>query len=248
MSSLSNPDFCKMCNSKTNLYLSYSYSICYNCASIYVFNCNKCLIPMTTPCHTINNKMICIDCYKNSIKFEISKNKLKCFECLTNLMPPNLFKCTECDLHILCSDKCMKKHMKSKICNKTKNSKISCLTCNELCYISINKYCQLCYIKSNIKCVKCDVILPNDYDYVNLLACKPYIYFDCICNNCYKTKSKSIEVAKMKVCANCRKISRDFKSCMNCNKLTYYCSKNCQKENWKIHKKLCIKLSDQVNN
>lgn len=41
-----------------------------------------------------------------------------------------------------------------------------------------------------------------------------------------------------KQCANCEQRMNDMQRCSRC-KLTYYCSKACQKANWQIHKKVC---------
>eukprot|EP01080_Neovahlkampfia_damariscottae_P011502 gene11502-4666_t len=47
------------------------------------------------------------------------------------------------------------------------------------------------------------------------------------------------------ICSNCYKTSNDqvhLKSCSGC-KLVLYCSPQCQKKNWSIHKKTCLLIS-----
>ena len=50
----------------------------------------------------------------------------------------------------------------------------------------------------------------------------------------------SLNTTLAKKCCNyCKLISSDLKCCSNC-KNTWYCSSECQKANWKKHKKDCI--------
>jgi hypothetical protein len=52
------------------------------------------------------------------------------------------------------------------------------------------------------------------------------------------------------VCDNCRKPSENPMKCSKCNAATY-CNKNCQKEHWQEHKKVCcidiVSLSPEEN-
>lgn len=52
------------------------------------------------------------------------------------------------------------------------------------------------------------------------------------------------------ICKNCKKIeqlsSTRFKKCSGC-KLDYYCSKECQKQHWHIHKFDCMSLQSSVD-
>ena len=47
-------------------------------------------------------------------------------------------------------------------------------------------------------------------------------------------------------CYNCNKVSIGCLRCANC-KVASYCTKNCQKQDWKRHKKWCGKTKDQVH-
>ena len=50
------------------------------------------------------------------------------------------------------------------------------------------------------------------------------------------------------ICSNCFKSSDDkieLKRCSSCH-LVFYCSLECQKENWKIHKKTCQLISNKI--
>jgi hypothetical protein len=49
----------------------------------------------------------------------------------------------------------------------------------------------------------------------------------------------------LKQCANCE--NSCFDACSQCNKI-YYCSKKCQINNWKLHKKTCGKINDNKCN
>lgn len=39
-------------------------------------------------------------------------------------------------------------------------------------------------------------------------------------------------------CYNCNKVTKDIKACSGC-KVTYYCSRECQKKDWSMHKREC---------
>ncbi|GAW13665.1 hypothetical protein ANO14919_030540 [Xylariales sp. No.14919] len=41
-------------------------------------------------------------------------------------------------------------------------------------------------------------------------------------------------------CNSCKKASSELKRCAKCS-TTLYCSRNCQKTDWKAHKKICSK-------
>lgn len=43
---------------------------------------------------------------------------------------------------------------------------------------------------------------------------------------------------RLKFCAHCSERGKKFKYCSKC-KICYYCSLECQKKDWKIHKKIC---------
>ena len=43
-------------------------------------------------------------------------------------------------------------------------------------------------------------------------------------------------------CANCKKFGFKFKKCSACQSV-YYCSRECQKSDWKKHKKVCKKAT-----
>ncbi|EPS42385.1 hypothetical protein H072_3631 [Dactylellina haptotyla CBS 200.50] len=45
-----------------------------------------------------------------------------------------------------------------------------------------------------------------------------------------------------KLCANCMTASEDLKHCARCKSVNY-CSRDCQKANWKHHKKVCGKVN-----
>lgn len=44
------------------------------------------------------------------------------------------------------------------------------------------------------------------------------------------------------VCVKCNKVLKEVKFCAKCNSVVY-CSKKCQKDDWKFHKKECSKLA-----
>ncbi|KAK7178332.1 hypothetical protein PSPO01_15620 [Paraphaeosphaeria sporulosa] len=41
-------------------------------------------------------------------------------------------------------------------------------------------------------------------------------------------------------CSTCQKVAPDLKRCAKCRSV-YYCSRDCQKSDWKLHKKICSK-------
>ncbi|KAK6204043.1 hypothetical protein LQW54_008504 [Pestalotiopsis sp. IQ-011] len=48
-------------------------------------------------------------------------------------------------------------------------------------------------------------------------------------------------------CAKCKKASDDLKTCAKCRSISY-CSRDCQKDDWKVHKKTCAKdVQDGTN-
>ncbi len=59
-------------------------------------------------------------------------------------------------------------------------------------------------------------------------------------DNDNKSSSEPIDRAFYKSCCVCKKVIETYqiKRCSNC-KMAYYCSKECQKKDWKEHKKFC---------
>jgi hypothetical protein len=61
-----------------------------------------------------------------------------------------------------------------------------------------------------------------------------------------ETKGKEVMCLRkkchQKICKKCSKIDKEgkFKNCGQCNFVSY-CSKNCQEEDWEIHKQTCKK-------
>ena len=49
-------------------------------------------------------------------------------------------------------------------------------------------------------------------------------------------------MAKINMCAKCAKVLKEPKHCAKCNSVNY-CSKQCQKDDWKTHKKECASLA-----
>jgi tetratricopeptide (TPR) repeat protein len=66
-------------------------------------------------------------------------------------------------------------------------------------------------------------------------------YVDAVSISSVKQKDgKNQKKGSVKVCANCGKISSTLMQCANC-KQVWYCNKNCQKKQWKVHKLKCEK-------
>eukprot|EP01084_Bolivina_argentea_P033927 62738_1 len=66
-------------------------------------------------------------------------------------------------------------------------------------------------------------------------------------NVTYAIKQKSVQLQEFKRCGNCERTNKGlgfkFKLCSQC-KLTYYCSRRCQKRNWHHHKGFCCLFND----
>lgn len=50
---------------------------------------------------------------------------------------------------------------------------------------------------------------------------------------------------KKTICRNCNKLGTDFSSCSRC-KTTFYCSRECQKADWKAHKLSCVRQTKEM--
>ena len=57
--------------------------------------------------------------------------------------------------------------------------------------------------------------------------------------NSEKDEENTKIVENLRECSNCTKLDSNYK-CSKCKKV-FYCSKKCQKEDWKSHKKICKK-------
>ena len=54
-----------------------------------------------------------------------------------------------------------------------------------------------------------------------------------------RKEEKKNGAALVYTCGNCKKIGEGFKKCGGCKKSIYYCSRECQKNDWKYHKTDC---------
>ena len=63
-----------------------------------------------------------------------------------------------------------------------------------------------------------------------------------------KPGTSTKKVGSSKICTNCRVKSRSCKDCKECHKLVPYCSKECQKKDWRIHKLFCGLHEQEVSN
>ncbi len=47
----------------------------------------------------------------------------------------------------------------------------------------------------------------------------------------------------LEICAHCKEEKKKMKKCARCQ-VVYYCSRECQKKDWKNHKKCCVRATN----
>jgi hypothetical protein len=68
-----------------------------------------------------------------------------------------------------------------------------------------------------------------------------YIKFKTLIGGCKKCSNTACENEKAHMCANCGNTTGPLSACSQC-KQVFYCSKECQKSDWKSHKLNCRKI------
>ena len=151
-----------------------------------------------------------------------------------DMINTNLQQCACCGIDLA-------EELKSKniYCLRSGNS--TALICKWCVPDEIN--CVICSKKVN-----CKVNIYNGSDYCKYCVQLDHIHkgvndhYACCSNNHLKNVRKALRKDNNNIifkCNNCGKgdnIKLKCSRCRNC----YYCDRNCQLENWKLHKKVCI--------
>ena len=82
---------------------------------------------------------------------------------------------------------------------------------------------------------------------ISLLLCDTDHYRQVIRNQTKKgTQTQSCSAVKEEECDNCSNSFEAVKLCSNCRKAKY-CSKQCQRKHWKVHKLVCVKVPSDLD-
>lgn len=139
------------------------------------------------------------------------------------------YKCLTCNKRLTNFIVIKSKHEDGKIKEKT--------YCDYYCIGSGYRdlFCVLCGAECHL--TKCDKII-NMEGYTNILKlCSPKCSRE-IVTLIRKLDERTLEAA----CKNCEKYTKDLKICAKC-RFTYYCSRECQKKDWKEHKEDCTLIT-----